>query len=570
MGLTPVGEPTNAWRLSDGGSTTEAGLDLTPMIRIQAAFMATGSLIGILGVTLPHPASFLVPQLLALNIGSIILSAVFWVIAPRVSEPVARITPAVGTIAISLAVVLSRDPTSAYALLYLLPGVYAYYFLQTRDAVLHILFAIVNYAAAIAILGAMPDSTIVTSGSVVHHFVITVGNLIVVGAMLVFLRRRVERLMTDIIESARTDLLTGLLNSRGLEELMGGELERARMGGRRVALITVAISGIREVRSKRGHEFADRLIKDIGQLLDDSTRRIDRVARTGSHEYSVLLPETDESTGFLLAEQILARFRRAYRERELPLATSVGVASFPKHAASVESLGQAAAAAAEAAQALGSDRAVVYSAELEDVLGGDPSKQLSERRTHLSTVLSLAEVLDLRDARTAAHSLAVSRYCELLGRDLGLPETRVQRLRLAGMLHDIGKVGVADAILDKPGPLSPSEWDEVRRHPEMAARILGARELTDIREWILARHEQLDGHGYPRGVSGDAIPLEARIIAVSESYDAITSERPYRPARSHDDAIVELGRYAGSQFDGAVIDSLVRVLAAANSDVPAL
>ena len=190
-----------------------------------------------------------------------------------------------------------------------------------------------------------------------------------------------------------------------------------------------------------------------------------------------------------------------------------------------------------------------------------------EGRAHLTTVLSLAEVLDLRDARNANHSMAVARYCELIGRELGLDEHRVNRLRLAGMLHDIGKVGLADSILDKPGPLSPSEWDQVRRHPEMAARILGAKELTDIREWVLARHEQPDGHGYPRGLSGDDIPLESRILAVAESYDAMTSDRPYRPAKDRDAAIAEMGRYAGSQFDGAVVDALVRVLSATEARV---
>ena len=184
-------------------------------------------------------------------------------------------------------------------------------------------------------------------------------------------------------------------------------------------------------------------------------------------------------------------------------------------------------------------------------------------------MLSLAEVLDLRDERSASHSAAVAGYCEMIGREMGLPDQRIARLRLAGLLHDIGKVGIADSILDKPGPLSPSEWDQVRRHPEMAARILAARELTDIREWVLARHEQPDGHGYPRGLSGEQIPLESRILAVAESYDAMTSDRPYRPAKTPDEAIAEMGRYAGSQFDGAVVDALVRALdrAAAGSAV---
>ena len=559
MGLMATGDSRP--RVGSPAATAAGQFDLVPMVKIQAVFMVLGSVVGILGVVLPHPATFMVPELVALNLASIGSAVVVWLLAAKITEPMVRVMPAVGTIAITLAVIVSRDPTSAYALLYAFPAVYSYYFLQQRDALLHMIFAGINYAAAIAFLTLFDGgSTEVGTGSIVHHYVITVGNLLLVGIMLGYLRSRVERLMGEIIESARSDLLTGLLNSRGSIEVLAGELERAQMGAHRVAMLNVNIGGLSETRKKHGHQAADNLIKDIGTLLDDSTRRIDSVARIGGTEFSVILPETDESTGFLLAEQVLARFRRAYRERELPLSTSIGIAAFPKHAAGAEGLIQAAAAAGEAARALGSDRAVVYSAELEDVLGGDPSRQLTDRRTHLSTVLSLAEVLDLRDARTAAHSLAVSRYCELVGQDLNLPDARVQRLRLAGMLHDIGKVGISDAILENPGPLSPAEWDEVRRHPELAARILGARELTDIREWIVNRHEQPDGHGYPRGISGEKIPLESRILAVAESYDAMTSERPYRAALTGEEAVAELGRYAGIQFDGRVVDSLVRAL----------
>ncbi|HKJ35578.1 MAG TPA: HD domain-containing phosphohydrolase [Solirubrobacterales bacterium] len=557
----PVGSKKSGRPAIGSPAAAAAGqLDISPMVRIQAVFMIIGSAVGILGVILPHPASFQVPQLLTLNFLSIIMAVGVWVFAGRVTEPMARVMPALGSMAVTIAVIFSRDPTSAYALLYLFPGVYSYYFLHLRDALFHIVFAAANYAFAILYIGLLDSAAATASGSIVHHFVVTVGMLLLIGVMLGYLRKRVERLMGEIIESARTDLLTGLLNSRGSVEVLSGEVERARMGAHRVAVLNVSIGGLLEFRTKVGHQAADGMIKEIGMLLDDSTRRIDSVARIGANEFSVILPETDESTGFLLAEQVLARFRRAYRERELSLSTSIGVASFPKHASSAEGLTQASAAGAEAARALGSDRAVVYSAELEDVLSGDPARQLGERRTHLSTVLSLAEVLDLRDARTAAHSLAVSRYCELIGKELGLPDARVQRLRLAGMLHDIGKVGIPDSILDKPGPLSPDEWDEVRRHPEMAARILGAQELTDIREWILNRHEQPDGHGYPRGLSGDAIPIESRILAVAESYDAITSERPYRPARDQEEAIAELGRYVGSQFDGKVVDALLAAL----------
>jgi diguanylate cyclase (GGDEF)-like protein/putative nucleotidyltransferase with HDIG domain len=562
MGLLPVGESNESVRIGGLSGTPAEGLhtDTTAIVRAQALFLFCGAIVGVLGVLLPHPDSFLTTELLLLNTVCWMTAIGAWFLAPKVPAGWVRWMPAAGTLLITASVILSRDPTSAYALLYLFPCVYVYYFLTRTDAAFHIAFAAVNYLAAIIVITQMPGAPDVESGSVLHHFTITIGSLIVVGGMLAYLRHRVEKLMEEVVASARTDLQTGLLNSRGLSETLGAEIERARMGAHRVSLLVVEVGGLIAERGRSGDRAADAVTVDVAGLLDDSTRRIDTVARTGAADFAVVLPETDENTAFLLAEQVLGRLRRAYREWGSPLATSIGIAAFPKHAASAEILRKSAVAACQAARMLGGDRAVVFSVELEDVLAGDPSRGLTERRTHLSTVLSLAEVLDLRDARTAAHSLNVSRYCELLANELGLPAQRVQRLRLAGLLHDIGKVGIPDSILEKPGPLSPTEWDQVRRHPEMAARILGARELTDIREWVLTRHEQPDGHGYPRGLAGEEIPLEARILAVAESYDAITSERPYRPARSSEEALAEIGRYSGSQFDGAVVDALVRVL----------
>lgn len=566
MGILPMGSEREARRPIPGSTPADAlNADVTTMVRAQSGFLFCGALVGILGIILPHPDTFLTAELLLLNCVSWVTASTTWFLAPRISPLALRWMPAFGTVLITVSVVFSRDPTSAYALLYLFPCVYVYYFLTRIDAVLHIAFAALNYLVAILIVGNMAGAPATDPGSVLHHLVITVGSLIVVGAMLAYLRRRVEALMSQIIASARTDLSTGMLNSRGLAENLGSELERARMGAHRVSLLSIQIGGVMDGRGRLGGRATDDVIADIGRLLNDSTRRIDVVARVGTNEFVTALPETDENTAFLLGEQLLARLRRTYREWEIPLSTSIGIATFPKHAAGSESLLQSAGAACEGAKALGGDRAVVYSIELDDVLSGDPARGLSERRTHLSTVLSLAEVLDLRDARTAAHSLAVARYCELIGHELDLPEQRVQRLRLAGMVHDIGKVGISDAILEKPGPLSPDEWDQVRRHPEMAARILGARELADIREWVLARHEQPDGHGYPRGMSGESIPLEAKILAVAESFDAITSDRPYRVARSEEEAIAEIGRYVGSQFDGVVVDALVRALDSAEA-----
>src|SRR3954454_3954569 len=172
----------------------------------------------------------------------------------------------------------------------------------------------------------------------------------------------------------------------------------------------------------------------------------------------------------------------------------------------------------------------------------------------------LAETLDLRDVSTARHSQTVGRYAEGIARALALPEERVQRIRAAGVLHDIGKLGVADAVLQKPGALTDDDWADMRRHPELGARILDHANLRDISRWVLAHHERLDGRGYPHGLAGEAIPLEARILAVADAYEAMTADRPYRAGLGHDAAREELRACAGSQFDPVVVDAFMKVL----------
>jgi HD-GYP domain-containing protein (c-di-GMP phosphodiesterase class II) len=138
----------------------------------------------------------------------------------------------------------------------------------------------------------------------------------------------------------------------------------------------------------------------------------------------------------------------------------------------------------------------------------------------------------------------------------------VERIRAAGVLHDIGKLGVADAILKKPGVLTAEEWEEMRRHSELGARILAHANLADISGWVLAHHERMDGHGYPHGLAGDAIPLESRILAVADAYEAMTADRAYRSAMTPHAAQAELRRAAGGQFDPMVVEAFLDVLGA--------
>lgn len=242
------------------------------------------------------------------------------------------------------------------------------------------------------------------------------------------------------------------------------------------------------------------------------------------------------------------------------ISASAGVAEFPGHASDPADLVAVTDRALQAAKALGRDRAVIYSPEVTSTVGAVAGKRSVESQAQLATVLSLAEALDQRDSYTAKHSQTVGLLCEMMARELGLDEARVQRVRLAGILHDIGKIGVPDSILGKPGKLTTDEMDQMRRHPELGARILASDELDDVRGWILAHHERPDGTGYPKGIGSDEIPLEAAILAVGDAYEAMTSNRVYRRSIGEKAARNELRKGAGTQFDERVVDALLRAL----------
>jgi HD-GYP domain-containing protein (c-di-GMP phosphodiesterase class II) len=150
----------------------------------------------------------------------------------------------------------------------------------------------------------------------------------------------------------------------------------------------------------------------------------------------------------------------------------------------------------------------------------------------------------------------------MTARQMGFGPEAVERVRLAGVLHDIGKIGIPDSVLNKPGPLTKDEWVLMHKHPEIAARILDGADLDDIREWVLSHHERPDGRGYPSGASDGDLSLEARIIAVADAFEAMTSDRIYRPAMSEHAARAELARHSGTQFDAGVVQSFLHVLEA--------
>jgi putative nucleotidyltransferase with HDIG domain len=184
---------------------------------------------------------------------------------------------------------------------------------------------------------------------------------------------------------------------------------------------------------------------------------------------------------------------------------------------------------------------------------------ISQERA-IERVVAMAHEIDRRECGTALHSQVVARYAELTARELELPEEVVEDVRLAGLLHDVGKSGVADAIVSKPAALDEAEWATMRHHPQLGAALLDDAGLDDVREWILCHHERPDGKGYPRGLRGADIPLEARILAVADAYEAMTNDRVYRRSIGRWRARDELRRNSGTQFDEVVVDAFLRAV----------
>jgi two-component system cell cycle response regulator len=382
----------------------------------------------------------------------------------------------------------------------------------------------------------------------------TIATASAVGLLVAGGRERMQALRGRLSDAVRTDSLTGLLNRRAFDEQLELELARSGRGGHAASVLVAELDGLRDL----GGDASERALRLMAGDVTKWKRRTDVAARIGADEFGVLLPETDERGAVLVAERLRRAAHRTFGEESLALTVSFGVASYPDHAGEGKALVRAADRALLAARDMGGDRAVIYSAEIARMLENGASTDRGHMQ--LATVIGLAEALDIRDTGTARHSQAAARYAELMAIELELPPERVERVRLAGILHDVGKIGISDRVLTKPGPLDPEEWSEMRTHPQIAARLLTGSDFEDIREWILCHHERPDGSGYPRGLSGGEIPLEARILAVADAYEAMTADRVYRPALGEEAARAELTAGAGTQFDPEVVDALMRAL----------
>jgi diguanylate cyclase (GGDEF)-like protein/putative nucleotidyltransferase with HDIG domain len=524
----------------------------TVRCRAQGGFFLFGGILALVSLLLPHAPQVMDTGLLAISSFACVAGVVLLVFPQVIPPHLLTGVLACGNVLVSVGIYFSQSTGSVYALLYVWVGFQAAYFFPHRHAAAHITAIGITYAAALASVPGADRG---------QRWLLLFGVVAVIALMVAVLQERVDRLIARLADAARTDALTGLLNRRGFQELMEVETERALRSSRPLAILVGDLDHFKLLNDRFGHAAGDRALMRFGEIASSASRRIDAVARIGGEEFALLLPDTEQHAAYLLAERLrrAAKEPSASGEGDLPT-VSFGVASFPTHAPDAPALMHAADQALYAAKAMGRDRSVIYNPEvLASVLGGQLDPLAGSE--HLSAVLVLAETLDLRDSGTSSHSQTVGRLAALIAKAIGFEDARVERIRLAGILHDIGKIGIPDWILHKPGKLDDAEWAEVKKHPEMGARIAASAKLDDISEWILCHHERVDGGGYPGRLPADKFPVEAKILAVADAYEAMTAKRVYKHAMPAAEAEAELRRQSGTQFDADVVAALLGAIA---------
>jgi diguanylate cyclase (GGDEF)-like protein len=303
-----------------------------------------------------------------------------------------------------------------------------------------------------------------------------------------------------------------------------------------------------------GHLAGDQVLRRVGQCIKNSVRSIDLPFRYGGEEFAVILPEARLDDAYKVAERIRKTIESNASLHTMPVTVSLGIANWPADGIMREEIIKQADAALYRAKQLGRNRTCLSTDMLKTTTDAI-SVEMEAQPKALSIIYALAATVDAKDSYTYGHSRKVSEYAVRMAELMDMPADRINTIRAAGLLHDIGKIGVPDSVLNKRSVLSEEEWKPIRLHPELGVEIL--KHVIDLINCLPAinyHHEHYDGSGYPGGIKGDNIPIEARILAIADAYDAMTSPRPYREQLSGKDALAEIRRCAGTQFDPELAD----------------
>ncbi len=390
---------------------------------------------------------------------------------------------------------------------------------------------------------------------------------------------------------ANTDTLTTLYNHRGFQEVLANELHHAQETDTQLSIIMFDINNISKINRELGHAKGDEVIKLLAEKVKQNIRSNDKAGRYGGDEIAIILPNTGTADAKYLAEYISYTLSCCFVDDVGPVKVSVGISTYPENTKDQEKLLILAEQAMYISQAKGykegmsaiisssdfnfwDDAALNSFAEVvakrhaqlginfeDELVHKFNSEEIISQNHLIEMVTSLAGAIDAKDPYTKGHSTSVSRYAEALARAINLPEEEVQKITLGGLLHDVGKIGIPENVLRKPGKLENDEWEIMKQHPVIGAeKVLAPNEaLSHLIPIVKYHHEHIDGSGYPEHLKGDEIPLSARIVAVADTYHALISDRPYRKGMSVEKACEILQEGAGRLWDADLVRHFIAI-----------
>lgn len=399
----------------------------------------------------------------------------------------------------------------------------------------------------------------------------------------------------DLLEKtnkfANTDTLTSLYNHRGFQELLAKELQVAEDTHTDVSIIMFDINNISKINRELGHAKGDEVIKLLAEKVKQNMRSNDKAGRYGGDEIAIILPNTNTNDAKYLAEYITYCLSCCFVDDVGPVKVSVGISTYPECTKNQEKLLILAEQAMYISQAKGYKEgmsAIISSSDLdfwddealnsfaeviakrhaqlginfeEELVHKFNNEQIISQNHLLELANSLAGAIDAKDPYTKGHSTSVSRYSEALARAINLPEDEVQRIMLGALLHDVGKIGIPENVLKKPGKLEDDEWEIMKQHPVIGAeKVLAPNAaLCDLIPMVKYHHEHIDGSGYPEKLKGNEIPLSARIVAVADAFHALISDRPYRKGLGVPKACEILKDGAGKFWDRDLVRHFIAI-----------
>jgi len=393
------------------------------------------------------------------------------------------------------------------------------------------------------------------------------------------------------LDQAITDGLTGLKTHRYFMEALDGEWRRSTRSGRPFSVIMMDLDGFKRVNDHGGHLEGDKVLAAVAALLNARSRQSNVVARYGGDEFALLMPEATTEQAETLAERLRAALEADPFLRPHGVTASFGIATFPDHGPTQGEILSVADSGMYLAKhhsgncvklaplspkpgEAGRDEGLLARLDvaMKRVFSTDPSafsqyrdrlermlrEPAGESPSLLDMITCLAYAVEAKDLYTRDHSRVVSRLAAQIAMQVGLSEAEIEEIRLAGLVHDVGKIHVPDTVFHKPTFLTAEEYEIVKSHAAWGAKILEPLKRITIERIVRHHHESFDGQGYPDNLKGDQIPLGARIIAVADAFHAMVTARAYRPARSAEEALAELRRCRGTQFDPFVVDAFLR------------